>query len=266
MKMLNFHERAKLNQGKNIDTTVDFNELYRLCFTYYDEALVNIYENTNSRGELSRNSPYRIHIRTDVINPELLCALEQAGLECRRGATCNEWETSLLVLPNYQMRIHPPHMSVKLQHIPDELRTLTPLWYDFLKQTDFLGHLMGTMSNGITVPKQAFGECQTSIVLETYRRAYGPDYKAHQCTECINYELQFKEHIVNHDFGAFEEKLNAFVNHFINVHPDAYKVISEEPFSFVRHYDDQEGMWFKGDKRINPDDYISSGRYGKGYL
>lgn len=258
---LNFIERAKLNAGMTCEVSTDV--LYRICYKYYEPVLVSIYENINSRGELRQSAPYRIHIRTDVPVPELICELEQFGLRCSKGVTCNEWETSIIVEPDAQIAIHPPHMPVKLTHIPEELKTLTPLWYKFLKQTDFLGHLMGTMSNGITVPKQAFGECQTSIVLETYRRAYGLDYKSHQCTECVNYELAFKEAIVAHRFDDFQHLLNEFVTHFVNVHPEAYTMVQTTPYSY--QHDPYDGIvWLDNTgRRVQR---TNQNRYSEGYL
>jgi len=264
-KLLNFHERARLNQdggsseaiySPSVGGYITTDDIYRLCWRHYDQRLVKVYE-VEVRGQRSTETPFRIHIRTDAVKPELICELELAGFACRRGTTCNEWETSLLLTPNPQIAVHPPHMVVKLDNIPPELKKLTPLWYDFLENVEFLGHLMGTMSNGIEVPKQAFGECQTSIVLETYRRAYGPAYKSHQCTECVDWELSFKDAIVAHDFSRFQTNLNSFVAHFVAAHADAYKTVSENPFSYQKDgYGDM--VWVDSqNRRVS----LNKGRY-----
>lgn len=258
---MNFHEKARAYAHNGVLVSAD--DLYEACYKHYDRQLVAVYEMRDREGDF-RESPYRIHIRTDFIKPELLAELEAIGMRCERGTTCNEWETSIVVTPDPQIAVHPPHMVVRLTKIPESLKQLTPLWYDFLQQTEFLGHLMGTMSNGITVPKQAFGECQTSIVLETYRRAYGPEYKAHQCVDCVNYELGFKEKIVAHDFDGFQNGLVAFVSHFINAHPEAYKMVTETPFSYKRGDYSGNMEWRDHQGRLVIQQ--KSGRYSDGYL
>ena len=203
-------------------------KIEKICSKYYE--YVQVFENTGRRGKLDREYPYRIHVRAGEINPNLLYELEQNGLKCSRGSTCNEWETSIIVSPNHEMKIHPDHMPVKLGELPNELFTLSPNWYNFLSRVEYLGHLMGTISADVHVPKQAFGECETSIVLDTYKRAYGKDYKSHQCNTCINFELAFKSSIVNHKFEQFSTQLKEFVQHFISSHEKEYETLINDPW------------------------------------
>ena len=221
--MLKFIDKAYLGL-----TGTSKNKVEKICSKYYQ--YVQVHDNLTRYNKLNRETPFRVHIRTEEINPNLLYELEQAGFKCSKGSTCNEWETSLLLSPNDKAKEHPPHMSVKLDEIPNELFTLSPNWYKFLSRVEYLGHLMGDLDTGINVPKQAFGECETSIVLDTYKRAYGADYKSHQCDTCINFELAFKTSIINHKFDQFSRQLREFVQHFTSLHGKEYDVLVDDPW------------------------------------
>lgn len=196
---------------------------------YYDHVQV-FYDGPTD--DYDRSYPYRCHIRTDNITNDLIYDLEQAGFECRKGQTCNEWETSMRIKKNSTIHMHPPHMPVSMTP-PTELGKMAPMWNEFLENTGFLGHLLGTLDNGIRVPKQAFGECQTSIVLETFKRAFGADYKKHQCNTCIEFEIGFKYSIESHLIQDFENGLTAFVAHFKQEHATEFNRLQNTPDNYI---------------------------------
>ncbi len=217
MKLLSkFKRGVQDNGGKS--------KVWDACNKYYD--FVTVDENLDEYGRYFRY-PYRVMIRTDKIANDLIFDLECLGYECKDGSSCNEWETSMQVRKNKEIEFHPPHMPMKITP-PKELEIIAPTWDNFLKHVTYLGHLLGTLDNGIQVPKQAFGECDTSIVLETYKRAYGDEYKAHQCNECINFELSFKQSIENHNVRQFEDRLKAFTLHFIEIHKSLFDKLKEK--------------------------------------
>lgn len=192
--------------------------VWDMCKKYYD--FVTVEDNMDDDGDYYAY-PYRIQIRTDEIANDLIFDLENEGFECKSGSSCNEWETSLQVRKNKKIQFHPPHMPMTVT-TPKDLAVMAPQWNRFLAKVAYLGHLLGTLDNGIHVEKQAFGHCDTSIVLEVYKNAYGEQYKSHQCNECINYELGFKKNIENHNTGDFETGLQKFVTHFKTVHKELF--------------------------------------------
>ncbi len=224
------------------------NALEQTAKKHYE--FVKVYDNFNEYNRY-QSYPYRLHIRTDNINNDLIYEYEEMGFECKKGTTCNEWETSMQVRKNAKMKQHPPHMEVTVKS-PAELQVMAPRWSKFLKEVKFLGHLLGTLDNGIEVHKQAFGECDTSIVLETFKRAYGEDYKSHQCSKCINCELDFKQSIVEHNIQQFEEQLQLFVTHFLTTHNDLYERLKNTPEDYL---DDNNEVSYDG-KRSHPKGYL----------
>lgn len=208
--------------------------LYDEAKKYHDK--VKVFEDVKNEYGRDLEYTYRIHIRTANIDNALIYALEQLGYKCNKGQTCNEWETSMRVQQSKNIHIHPPHMPVSVTP-PEDLEKMSPTWYEFLNKVKFLGHLTGDLSNGIDVEKQAFGECDTSIVLETYKTAYGSvEYKEHQCDQCIDFELAFKDDIMCHDFALFEVNLHAFVDHFKTQHPKEFNIVTTKPFKQPPRY------------------------------